>query len=1693
MSIRQIIKYIVLILTLITFLFCFFGGHLLQAKEWEFPDFNLEKPENHTIHDEISNFQRSMSEDLDQFIFFDLKPQSKDQITLYLRNHSSTDLFLTDITTHLDNKLTHYNFALDDAEILYRNTIQKFSLFNIPSGEHLLQLKFLFYQLLHQEKEMNKQKELPIKGCTFLSDAYCLHQKEVHDTRVKKECSFNINLKRRGPYSIIISFNDSDIPQILALPSKAMEKLKVDLEIARGFYHNQSFLKCLRIISIIKKDFSHFPQFDEALFLQAECFFHLQMFTKATHMHLELRRKFPKSAYLPLSLLRSLMIHYLNGNYDKAIEDFVQFAEFWNKDFLFDPARFIAAKSYFHKKKYAQAEDSLKKISPGSVYYPEARYLLSICFLDLKKYDPAASSLQEVIRSASAMTGYSVMKEMQNILEYGLSKDKLIDQAHLQLGEALFRRQHYDAALKEFESIFIDSDYYTSALMGKGLILLRQKRIDAIENMINNFSRESLESKFLADARLSLAWIFRQNREFKKAKTLYELFLTRCQEGINALNTFNNNVAEIKELAHCLLNGELKAGVSSTMKFIFQKVQNEPGLTQSIPQWNTILKLEEALDALESLLLEPFYDYHEKIQILAELKNFSHKLQFPSKLTPTSRTSQIYKKIKTKRAKILEIKKASFVQAQKSLKHSIAVLTKQFNELQDLAFLEGLVCESEEKFSPLEENKTEDYIHALEKITGAHEEFFALYPYSPYRERLLFQLGESYYKKAALEFQIQLKLAESKKNPADFLMESRPNFDQAIKVYGKILADFPKGSYREKALYALGYIYQEEGAIILAKDLYQKLIVNFPQSPLIPESYLRLGEISFDRNKFAEATGYYERSITFGELPEEYRNNIFYKLGWSYLQQNQYEKAFDIFVSLADQYAAEGKVKILDEISYQLAKIFSEPASSNRFKELLEGKPYHFLVLQELADILFDQRKTEEALTICREAIAQSPLHPSAPLLQSKIVKGYMTLNNTIAANEAREKLIVTYGGNSNWWKKNRDEKAREQVTSFIEESIRNSTLFLLESKNKKDYLAIIDFYKRNLDYFPTGEQVYIINFFLAECLFRTDQYEKALVEYEKTIKNREFDQFAEDAAYKQVLCLEKIINQKLPQADKSAEKWSEDEKKFVSACDYFWQKFPDHKNLPEIFYKKGELYFQKNKLNKAAESFSFLLQNYPKSSVKIPAMKMLAKIYYTQQQFDLAAEIYAQEVAEYSRIINQEKRDDLEKVKEARQGAVEMEILAKYKAVEQLKEKDPLDAAKKLESMAKTLGEMEIADGALFEAANIYKEQGKVQKAQDIFLKIVRKYPKSDYAPPSLWQIGLYQEENGQLIKAAQNFERLYFSSPKFSKSKKALYKAGIIYEKLENWPRVVRIFSLYHAKFQLKPALSLEVLFRRGYGLMKMGNAAKSNAAFYVVIDQYERYKKHDDTLAAYYPARAQFLISEQMFDDYNALVIREVNDKAIEPKLALLKTLIASYTKASDYNIAEWTTPSLYKMGFALDSFALQLYQRPEQDSDTKDDTAYLLQIQLYQKIIEFFEKAVLFYQKNIQLAKKNTIRNTWIEKSEKSRARDFWQMGQINEKIYFLIKEAPIPEMLDETEKLQYRKALWLKALPYNKQAVEVYEKNTLAFQENIPFNEWIKSSYQRLMALKPKKYLRGEKRLLAEDKGPLSHPEKLLIR
>lgn len=117
--------------------------------------------------------------------------------------------------------------------------------------------------------------------------------------------------------------------------------------------------------------------------------------------------------------------------------------------------------------------------------------------------------------------------------------------------------------------------------------------------------------------------------------------------------------------------------------------------------------------------------------------------------------------------------------------------------------------------------------------------------------------------------------------PGRFLKTSAAQWmREAAGLFDFIEKRFPNFYDLDAVLFQNGFTRQQLEDSSGAERKYLTLIAKFPRSDYLPEAHLALGEIFYDRRKFAEAIAHYEKVLGFADA--RIHSMALYKLAWSH-------------------------------------------------------------------------------------------------------------------------------------------------------------------------------------------------------------------------------------------------------------------------------------------------------------------------------------------------------------------------------------------------------------------------------------------------------------------------------------------------------------------------------------------------------------------------------------------------------------------------------------------------------------------------------------------------------------------------------------------------------------------------------------------------------------------------------------------
>ncbi|MEZ4235965.1 MAG: tetratricopeptide repeat protein [Myxococcota bacterium] len=706
-----------------------------------------------------------------------------------------------------------------------------------------------------------------------------------------------------------------------------------------------------------------------------------------------------------------------------------------------------------------------------------------------------------------------------------------------------------------------------------------------------------------------------------------------------------------------------------------------------------------------------------------------------------------------------------------------------------------------------------------EETIARFETFLAEHPSLPYASHVRFRLAEMYFEKASEDWLAVAEAYNAKLNDPNTPIaelealgpEPRRDLGKSLELYRKIIDDNlgkpPSQQYErlDGTFLMTGFVYNDPNSLqydpTKAKETFEELIREMPQSDLADRAHLFLGNFLFDDNQFDPALAEYQ--FVYDKGPEgKYFEEALYQLAWAKYKLDEFDEALRLFTELLDL-SEQRKVDTGKDSSFApdarrfMAFSFADIAYdidgdavqvAKKYFGRIGERDYEREVYRQLADVLIRYTRPREAIetyTLLQED-PRWTLEPDDPVYQIALIDLYLTsvARDLAAAGEQRLVFIQKYSEGTPWWEANRnDPEALDVARGYIESSLLDVAIEYRvraqESGQPADYALAAEKYSEYLEKFPISDDYYKQQWYLADSLKLAGEYDRALAEFESLVKSRRYHAYGDAAMYSLMdVRLQRMgalnhapdqeptdaeVERTYTAGDKTIEVWklSEDRQKFIAAADMVLRhefkpstdpELPDYQQAvgerrPSILYLTGQILFYHHHLDEARKRFEELIDKYPRSLEANYAAGLLVDSYLMEN--NLA------QVRTYSRRFTLNPPGPPSNVDPTRFSDT-LEATTFKLALEQAETADPLQVAESFLAFRQEFPKSDLAADALYNAAYYNQQAGKVDEANRLYEQFVKEYPNEERAKGLFFRIAANYEATFQLEKAISYYDRV-------------------------------------------------------------------------------------------------------------------------------------------------------------------------------------------------------------------------------------------------------------------------------------------------------------------------------------------------
>ena len=711
------------------------------------------------------------------------------------------------------------------------------------------------------------------------------------------------------------------------------------------------------------------------------------------------------------------------------------------------------------------------------------------------------------------------------------------------------------------------------------------------------------------------------------------------------------------------------------------------------------------------------------------------------------------------------------------------------------------------------------------------------------------RLAELYVEKSRLLYYKAVEERASKTGEAVAAPDSKYFKELAIEQYKKILKDFPAYPQNDKIRFYLAHEYQELSLTPEMLKEYQRLATDYPDSPLVPEALLIVGNFYFDKRDMETAERYYREVTKKNDLGLSALAR--YKLGWIEMNRSNHKEALAHFEQAA-RAATAGTLAQTNATHNQLAKLknvrresltdsvqaFTEVKKPEDavayYGELADTRNLYAAILEKLGNRYFIQNNWEPSAKIYRTLVTLT--HD----VERSYEFGQRFFECVVKARQEREKKPSSQDKALGATEKAKPKGApivfvAEDARMLTETIARYSSSWRIPKADRESALKIYEVYvrdiatrlqlvaqkerdpgkKKELSWEAAKAYKHYLTFF-RDPQFRKameDNYALALTlsgrhwdaarQWEKVAR---IDKQGERDAIHDALAEYHEANKKRDELGRFRRVQAREGEKQLG--EYYVQVYPDGPDATRIEFNVARSYYEEGDYQTAIQLFREYVRSHPNTKESYAAANLVLDSYAQMEDFatlSAAAKAMANDPALpdpkfRAQVTEIGKQADFRRV-----GT----LLAEGGSDE--------DATERLERLARQAKGNELGEKALYTLFVTNKDRGEPEKIYDAGERFLATYPKSEFSVEVLQSIGKLAINSADFARAASYYETYAKTRPDDKASPTLLERAAQIREKMGDASRAAADYlalSRFPGALPPKEAASRAVMAYRSVG---------------------------------------------------------------------------------------------------------------------------------------------------------------------------------------------------------------------------------------------------------------------------------------
>lgn len=671
----------------------------------------------------------------------------------------------------------------------------------------------------------------------------------------------------------------------------------------------------------------------------------------------------------------------------------------------------------------------------------------------------------------------------------------------------------------------------------------------------------------------------------------------------------------------------------------------------------------------------------------------------------------------------------------------------------------------------------------------------------------IYQAQQAKDKEKVKQLQAQQKQAEAKLN------EYRK---EAIKAYAQLVQDHPNFKRMDEVLFALAFSLDEMRQNDKAREVYFRLIKNFPESRFVPNAYLSFAEHYFAQGDMAAASKFYAK-VT--EFPPE-RNQVYgfalYKQAWCLYNIDDFKGSLQKFVEVIEfgKGHPEGRdvTNLVKQSRRELVLPYSRAGTPAKalefFSRFAENQQQAYDMLESLAELYYDTGEWGSSVQTYHRLMSEQPSSPKVCYWQSRITNAALASGDKKKGVTEVQRLVDVFEAFNTSEHKDDVKKECKQAaastlvdlaTAWHREAIGTDTQPGTNDRKTMELSAAL--YRLLLDKFPDMGSLefpqidrrdwpteYRIAYFYAELLWKMERWAECAPAFDKVVDLDPAGPFTADAALAAVLCYNNLYQQQFAAGEKSTSKRDAGKKGKKAAeteTDNFkareftplesgmlkaFQRYvcfvKDGEDLPTMKYRRARIYYEANRYEEAAVIFKDIAYNHRDSELS-----------------EYAANLYLDSL----NVLASMRQDDLRPQCYDDMATSVPELHALYCATPQARNEHD-GVCGPLEQLRCDIQRKK---------AETHQASKEFREAAYTYVNIFRKYPECGKLDEVLYNAAINFEAAKLIGRAIKVRTVLIEKYPETALAKKAIYLTGANFQALALYPKAADYYETFATRF--------------------------------------------------------------------------------------------------------------------------------------------------------------------------------------------------------------------------------------------------------------------------------------------------------